>query len=217
MQLNIFDTNIAQLIRNSNPQVLNSASTISKVSGLKYVPEFITKEEHQQLWQAINSEPWLTDLRRRVQHYGWKYDYKARSIDYSMFLGELPLWVKPYADRLFHSCYLPLIPDQLIINEYQPGQGIANHVDCEPCFGETIISVSLGSNCVMDFINLKTKEKLEVMLEPRSLVIISGEARHNWTHGIAARKTDNFNGNKYERQLRISMTFRNVILNTCNP
>jgi alkylated DNA repair dioxygenase AlkB len=68
----------------------------------------------------------------------------------------------------------------------------------------------------MDFINLKTKEKLEVMLEPRSLVVISGEARHNWTHGIAARKADNFNGIKVERQLRISMTFRNVILNKCN-
>jgi alkylated DNA repair dioxygenase AlkB len=146
----------------------------------------------------------------------WKYDYKARSIDYTMFLGELPKWVKPFAERLFQSGYLPMVPDQLIINEYQPGQGIANHVDCEPCFGETIISVSLGSNCVMDFINLKTKEKLEVMLEPRSLVVISGEARHNWTHGIAARKADNFNGIKVERQLRISMTFRNVILNKCN-
>jgi alkylated DNA repair dioxygenase AlkB len=67
----------------------------------------------------------------------------------------------------------------------------------------------------MDFINLKTKEKLEVMLEPRSLVIISDEARHNWTHGISARKSDNFNGIKTERQLRISMTFRNVLLNTC--
>ena len=215
MQLNIFDTNIFQPIRNSNPQVLDSASTVVKVSGLKYIPDFITKEEHQQLWQAINSEPWLTDLKRRVQHYGWKYDYKARSIDYTMFLGELPEWVKPFAVRLFQSGYLSMVPDQLIINEYQPGQGIANHVDCEPCFGETIISVSLGSNCVMDFINLKTKEKLEVMLEPRSLVVISGEARHNWTHGIAARKTDNFNGIKVERQLRISMTFRNVILNTC--
>ena len=51
MQLNIFETNINQAIRSSNPQVLISASTIAKVSGLKYVPEFITKEEHQQLWQ----------------------------------------------------------------------------------------------------------------------------------------------------------------------
>jgi alkylated DNA repair dioxygenase AlkB len=216
MQLNIFDTSNTQSIINSNIQAINSASVIAKITGLKYVPNFISKDEHTELWQAINREPWLNDLKRRVQHYGWRYDYKARSIDYSMFLGELPMWAKTLADRLQQSNYLSKVPDQLIINEYQPGQGIANHVDCEPCFGETIISVSLGSPCVMDFINLKSKEKIKVMLEPRSLVVISNEARHNWTHGIATRKTDNFNGNKTERQLRISMTFRNVTVNKCD-
>lgn len=217
MQLNIFETSNDQQIRaTSNSAPINSQSNLLKISGLQYVMDFISKEEHQELWQAINKETWLTDLKRRVQHYGWRYDYKARSIDYAMFLGELPPWAKPFADRLHQSNYLSKVPDQLIINEYQPGQGIANHIDCEPCFGETIISVSLGSSCVMDFIDFKTKEKIEVMLEPRSLVIISGEARHNWTHGIAARKMDNYNGIKTERKLRISMTFRNVILNVCD-
>jgi len=28
-----------------------------------------------------------------VQHYGYRYDYKARTIDHSMRLGELPQWV----------------------------------------------------------------------------------------------------------------------------
>jgi alkylated DNA repair dioxygenase AlkB len=207
---------------NPPPDNFSSITVLQKITsprieikGMKYIQDFITIEEEQYLVSAINKEPWLTDLKRRVQHYGWKYDYKARSIDYSMYLGELPIWVQPFAERLFQIGYLPKIPDQLIINEYLPGQGIANHVDCEPCFGETIISLSLCSACVMDFINLKTKEKIEIMLEPKSLVIISGEARHGWTHGIAARKVDNHNGIKTERQLRISLTFRNVILNTC--
>jgi alkylated DNA repair dioxygenase AlkB len=64
----------------------------------------------------------------------------------------------------------------------------------------------------MDFINLRTKQKIEVMLESGSIVVLSGEARHNWTHGIAQRKSDNFKGIKSDRQLRISMTFRKVIL-----
>lgn len=212
MQLNIFDTSPnEQIKRSSNAPFVNSLKTISKITGLRYVSDFITEKEHIELWEAINKETWLTDIKRRVQHYGWKYDYKARSIDYSMYLGDLPFWVIPIADRLYQSGYLSSFPDQLIINEYQPGQGIANHVDCEPCFGETIISISLGSKCVMDFINLKSKEKIEVMLEPRSLVIISGESRYNWTHGIASRKTDTFMDRKFERQLRISLTFRNVI------
>ena len=185
---------------------------ISMIQGLTYIPSFLEKLEVKSFIDAINSEPWLSDIKRRVQHYGYKYDYKARSIDYSMFIGQLPTWAMNMAQRLLDESHISELPDQLIINEYEPGQGIANHVACEQCFGDTIISISLGSSCVMDFINLRTKQKIEVMLESGSLVVLSGEARHKWTHGIAQRKTDNFQGVKTARGLRISMTFRKVIL-----
>jgi alkylated DNA repair dioxygenase AlkB len=164
----------------------------SKIQGLRYIPNFIDKVEMQHLIDSINSENWCNDLKRRVQHYGYKYDYRARSIDKSMKIGILLDWALALAQRLLTENYIDVLPDQLIINEYLVGQGISNHIDCEPCFGDIIISVSLGSNCVMDFINLITKKKIEVMLESGSLVILSGEARHKWTHGIAARKTDMF-------------------------
>jgi len=192
-----------------SPKIIND---VSMIQGLTYVPNFIDNSEVKSFMDSINKELWLSDIKRRVQHYGYKYDYKARSIDYSMFLGQLPSWALSMAQRLFNEKQIDSIPDQLIVNEYEPGQGIANHVDCEPCFGETVISISLGSSCVMNFINLRTKQKIEVMLESGSLVVISGEARHNWTHGIAQRKTDNFNGIKTDRRLRISMTFRKVTL-----
>ncbi len=185
---------------------------VSDIIGLKYIPNFIDEIQVKQFIASINNEQWLNDLKRRVQHYGYKYDYKARSIDYSMFIGPLPNWVLPLAKRLFDEKHIDTVPDQLIINEYEPGQGIANHIDCEPCFGDTIISISLGSSCIMDFINLKTKQKIEVMLESGSIVVLSGASRNNWTHGIAQRKTDTFKGIKFERQLRTSMTFRQVIL-----
>jgi len=193
----------------SKTKIIND---ISMIKGLTYISNFINKIEEKKLVDSINSEQWLSDIKRRVQHYGYKYDYKARSIDYSMFIGELPSWAETMAHRLFIEKHIDVIPDQLIINEYEPGQGIANHVDCEPCFGDTIISISLGSDCVMDFVNLQTRQKVEVMLESGSLVVISGEARYKWTHGISQRKTDNFNGIKTNRKLRISMTFRKVTL-----
>jgi alkylated DNA repair dioxygenase AlkB len=191
------------------PRIYND---ISAIVGLSYIPNFITKADEKNLLNAINAQAWLADIKRRVQHYGYKYDYKARSIDYSMYLGALPSWALPIANRLYDEKHIDVVPDQLIINEYIPGQGIANHIDCEPCFGETIISISLGSLCVMDFINPSSKQKIEIMLEPRSLVVINGDARHKWTHGISQRKTDVFNGTKFERSLRISLTFRKVIL-----
>lgn len=203
---------------NPPPEVTNFRQTIvdqkdlQVIKGLRYIPNFFAPNQLKELITIINSQLWLNDIKRRVQHYGYKYDYKARSIDYKMFLGDLPSWCKDVANRLFKEGYIEDIPDQVIINEYTPGQGIANHIDCEPCFGETIISVSLCSTCIMDFINLKTKQKVEILLEPGSLVVINGEARHLWTHGIQARKSDIYNGVKFHRTTRLSMTFRKVVL-----
>jgi hypothetical protein len=69
---------------------INSNDVISGVPGLQYVPEYISKDQESDLIRSINSNPWLTDLRRRVQHYGWRYDYKAHAIDSNMYLGSLP-------------------------------------------------------------------------------------------------------------------------------
>src|SRR5690606_37114493 len=97
-----------------------------------------------------DSEQWMDDLKRRVQHYGYKYNYKRRSIDYDMYLGALPQWSGNIINRLIQDKIINYVPDQIIVNEYMPGQGIANHIDCEPCFHDTIISLSLISSCVMD-------------------------------------------------------------------
>jgi alkylated DNA repair dioxygenase AlkB len=209
MQLDIFGNNTDRM--NS---VLDWAHYNNQygVPGLLYVRDFITRSEHDELLRIIDSQPWITDIKRRVQHYGWRYNYKSRNVDYSMYLGPIPQWSKNLALRLFEKGYLPTIPDQVIVNEYQPGQGIANHVDCEPCFGNSISSLSLGSPCVMVLTNLISKEIIELLLEPRSLIIIADEARYKWTHGIPARRRDKILSFAFERQLRISMTFRNVLL-----
>jgi alkylated DNA repair dioxygenase AlkB len=214
IQTSLFDILTDNKNSEFNLRTLNDLELLSKIKGLLYIPEYITKEEHVLLWQSVNSENWLGDLKRRVQHYGYKYNYRARFIDYTMKIEDLPEWVMPLANNLHKEEYMPVIPDQLIVNEYKPGQGIASHIDCEPCFGDTIISLSLGSTCVMDFINKETKEKVEVLLEPRSLVVLKDDARYLWTHGITGKKADNFKGVKHNRKTRISLTFRNVILNS---
>jgi alkylated DNA repair dioxygenase AlkB len=213
-QLSIFDLpQKSDNIPISKPKTLNDATALSSIKGLVYIPEYITQEEHDILWQNVNAEKWLNDLKRRVQHYGYKYNYKSRFIDYTMKIGELPTWVVPLAERLKIDKFMQNTPDQLIINEYLPQQGIANHIDCEPCFGDTVISLSLGSTCIMDFINKYTKEKTEILLEPRSLVILKDKARYDWTHGIQAKKSDIFKNQKHERGTRVSLTFRNVLVN----
>ncbi len=173
------------------------------IPGLQYLPDFITEEEERALIEIIDHQPWLHDLKRRVQHYGYKYDYKARAVTADSYLGSLPDWLMPITRKLLFK------PDQAIVNEYLPGQGISAHVDCVPCFSDTIASLSLGSGAVMQFTN--GQEKHDIYLEPRSLIILSGPARYEWTHAIPARKSDVIDGFKIERGRRVSLTFRTVI------
>jgi alkylated DNA repair dioxygenase AlkB len=179
------------------------------VAGLRYAPDFLKLVEETALLDQIDARPWLADLKRRVQHYGYKYDYKARAISRSMFVGPLPAFALELGTRLIEAKLLTDIPDQLIVNEYLPGQGISSHVDCEPCFKEHIVTVSLGSHCEMEFLP-KDEERTpkSIMLESRSALLISGEARYDWLHAIRARLSDHGR----IRKRRVSLTFRNVIL-----
>ena len=96
------------------------------------------------------------------------------------------------------------------MNEYRPGQGISAHVDCEPCFGPVIASLSLGGSAQMVFRKRSTGERRSVILEPAMLLILSGEARYDWTHEIPARKSDVIDGVRQQRTRRVSLTFRTV-------
>lgn len=182
------------------------------IPGLRYIASYITQQEHDVLLEQIDRSPWLSDLKRRVQHYGYKYNYKARTIDQAAYLGSLPGWLGSLCDKLLADGIFRTRPDQVIINEYMPGQGISAHIDCTPCFRDIIVSLSLGSGCIMELSNPKTAEKQEIQLKSRSIVVLADEARYVWQHAIPARKFDVINGVKTARTRRVSLTFRNVIL-----
>jgi alkylated DNA repair dioxygenase AlkB len=188
----------------------------SKIGGLKLYFEFITKGEEKKLLEYVDQSEWLTDLKRRVQHYGYKYDYRARRIDKGFYIGKIPKWMDFLGQRLLERNIIDFLPDQAIVNEYVNDQGIAAHIDCEPCFGDTVISISLGGQCVFNFqkeINYKEEDKIPLLLCPRTLVVMTKESRYEWYHGIPERKSDKFNGQIRKRKRRISITFRKVIIN----
>jgi alkylated DNA repair dioxygenase AlkB len=189
----------------------NLESDAIQIPGLTYLPHYITVDEQNKLINIIDQQEWSTKLRRRVQHYGYRYDYKNGSLASSSYLGDLPNWAGGIAKRLSDDGLTTKVPDQVIINEYEPGQGITSHIDCVPCFGKTIISLSLGSSCVMDFTHSQIKQKASILLLPRSLVVMQGAARYEWQHSIAARKKDKYKGRELVRTRRVSMTFREVL------
>ena len=190
-----------------------SLELAKEIVGLELYPNFITAREEQELIKVIDNSPWLNDLKRRVQHYGYKYDYRARKIDNSQYLGELPNWCKIIYQKMIDEKIIDFVPDQAIINEYEVGQGISSHIDCEPCFGDTIISLSLNSSCIINFEkDLNSKHKTGIFVEPKTLLVMKKESRFDWFHGIPQRKSDKFNNETTKRERRISITFRKVML-----
>jgi alkylated DNA repair dioxygenase AlkB len=181
------------------------------IDGLTSLPGYLDAGEQQALLATVDALPWRDDLRRRVQHYGYRYDYGRKRVDAGAFLGPLPAWAGALAERLHRDGHAPQPPDQVIVNEYQPGQGIAPHVDCVPCFADTVLSVSLGAACVMTFSLPEAAARTDVLLEPGGLLVMRGPARYDWRHGIAARKTDRFAGALITRGRRVSLTFRTVL------
>jgi alkylated DNA repair protein alkB family protein 8 len=101
--------------------------------------------------------------------------------------------------------------DQLTVNCYEPGSGIAPHVDTHTSIGETILLFSFGSDVIMEFTTSSeesTRDVVEVLIPSRSMVIMTGDSRYGWTHGIRSRTFDVVNGEMKHRKARVSFTFR---------
>jgi len=186
--------------------------TFVDVPGLELRANYVDAADQERLLAVVDASPWRDDLRRRVQHYGYRYDYRSRSTGRDAYLGPLPGWASELAGRLAADTPVETTPDQLIANEYLPGQGISAHVDCVPCFGNVVLSISLGSKCVMTFDEPSTGASVDVLVEPGALMVMTGDARYVWRHSIAARKSDVVDGRRIERGRRVSLTFRTVLL-----
>jgi len=177
-----------------------------------FISQIVSGAEQTGFLSTIDALPWQEDLKRRVQHYGYRYDYSAREVTAADRLGPLPDWLAELAGRVGDAAPFNRTPDQVIINEYLPGQGIAPHIDRETCFGPVIASLSLGSAVTMDFVHAETDEKRSARLELGSLLILEGDMRYKWRHGIAPRKSDLVDGKRVPRERRVSLTFRTVEL-----
>eukprot|EP00395_MALV-II_sp_L67-2_P000132 gene132-334_t len=252
-----------------SPERFGTAALPPLPPGLVIELDFLSPAEESALIAWLDAQGWETSIKRRVQHYGFRFDYKSlkhcstklqadpasvpgRSADscagYADSVPEIPR-VLSLAGR-FDISGVSIRPDessaaekqkevfdQVTVNEYHPGIGIAAHVETHSCFEEGFCSVSLLSGIVMDFTDfgevrgdpqilgaLRTApgtapgagaegvcpQVVSVYLPPRSRVVVSGEARFRWKHAIASRSTDLVDGALLGRSRRVSLTYRRV-------
>lgn len=176
--------------------------------GLIYFANWLSIEEHDLILNEIDCRIFDTTLSRRVQHYGTIYDYAASTIGRVGNAPAIPPLMSKLATRLEAEGLFDRIPDQVIVNEYIAGQGIARHID-KDSFGPQVATISLCESWQMDFLG-PNGEMVAKILERCSLTVMTGDSRYKWKHQIAKRKSDVIGRNRVQRKRRISLTFRTI-------
>ncbi|KNC77676.1 hypothetical protein SARC_09868 [Sphaeroforma arctica JP610] len=97
--------------------------------------------------------------------------------------------------------------DSLQINEYQPTHGCPPHIDA-PSVGPVIAMFSLGTPTVMTLRNPREPAHTgRILLEERSCLVLSGQARGEWLHGVDGNATQPFKDQTISRGHRYSVVF----------
>ena len=173
------------------------------VPGLAFREELIGKDEEKQLVRNIEGvhlspfkfQGW--EGKRLTHTFGWRYDFDDRSFAPA---DPLPDWLLPVRDKA--AAFGGTAPGDFVhalVTRYDPGAGIGWHRD-RPQFAK-VVGITLAGSATLRFRRRIDGgfQRTSIELAPRSAYLLSGEAREQWEHGIAAHEA-----------LRYSITFRTL-------
>lgn len=172
-------------------------------NGLRYAPDFISREAERDLIARIAELPLKPfqfgafEGNRRVKSFGYRYDYTAQRLLES---EPIPDWLRDAVHAV--EGFGGLAEDsvrQVLCTQYDVGVGIGWHRD-KPHF-DKVFGLSLGSPCKFRFRRRAGDkwQRFTLQAEPRSLYLMDGEARQVWEHSIPGVE-----------QRRYSITFRTM-------
>jgi alkylated DNA repair dioxygenase AlkB len=177
-----------------------------------YGPIFSFREADKYFATLLENVVWKNDevvlfgkhivTRRKVAWYADKerdYAYSGtnkRAHAWSSELLALKKIVEEKVGETFNSCLLNLYHDG--------GEGLSWHSDNEKPLGEhaVIAALSFGAERKFVFKHKETKERVEILLEHGSLLVMRDATQENWLHTIPKTKK--------VTQPRISLTFRTI-------
>ncbi|WVZ50046.1 hypothetical protein U9M48_001344 [Paspalum notatum var. saurae] len=214
---------------------------VAGVRGLWLCAAFLSAGEQARLLDAMQREGWFIDANNQAMRFGnlpsWALELSAH-IREAICVGDVNVGVGAELSNEDDEDACPLPSDllwrepffdQLIANRYKPGEGICAHIDLMR-FDDGIAIVSLESACVMHFSQAETRggaasdtlkqgdsesTKVPVLLNPGSLILMSGDARYLWKHEIDRKQGKQmWDGRELEQHRRTSVTLRKLLAST---
>ncbi|CAK0832187.1 unnamed protein product [Prorocentrum cordatum] len=145
-------------------------------------------------------------------------------------LGDLPAWLLPrvVGTGVFDDSAQAV--NQVQANEYLRDSGIGTHVE-DPAAGPAFATLSLLRPAQLTLQRaprgrpLRAAERdaqdcVKVLMEPRSLLVLSGESRHAFAHAVRRTRLVPLRGGAVLRRgedyRRVSLTFRAILPHECS-
>ncbi|KAK3261660.1 hypothetical protein CYMTET_29442, partial [Cymbomonas tetramitiformis] len=168
-----------------SPQTLEGFR-VSQLDSVYYIPSYVTEAQEHSLLDQVSSarSKWTNLKRRRLQNWGGIVEEKG------MIPEPLPTWLSTLLGRLHEDVGLfRTAPNHVLVNEYQPGEGIMAHED-GPLYFPLVAILSLRSSAVIRFTRKQPSlnsgveenhadsrpEVVSLVLRPRSLLIFKDAA-----------------------------------------
>ena len=191
-----------------------TANLLPRDGTVNYFGPILSVTETKRYYQTLLRDiPWKNDeavifgkhivTARKVAWYGdsnFSYTYSGttkQALAWTPELAALKAIVETLTNTVFNSC---------LLNLYHDGnEGMAWHSDDEKSLGKdsTIASVSLGAEREFRLKHKRTDDKVSIMLESGSLLVMKDTTQTHWLHCIPKSKRIT--------TPRINLTFRTMV------
>lgn len=195
-------------------QIDPSKNWLPKDGVVNYFGPIIPLEQADDFFKILaDSIPWEADVvhmfgkrivtKRKVAWYGDQpYDYTysnstKKALPWTPALRELKEMAENLTNETYNSC---------LLNLYHTGEeGMGWHTDNEKelKINGAIASYSFGAERKFVFKHKTTKEKVELLLDHGSLLVMKGATQNHWLHRLPPTKKVG--------SARINLTFRTII------
>jgi alkylated DNA repair dioxygenase AlkB len=165
--------------------------------GFRLIPSFLTVEEQQAIERWI-----LANFRWDERRLGPLPPCEQYPQD-----GPIPAWAAALGGRMVAIGIFASPPDHVLLRRYDRGRGVRPHVD-RPEYGPVVAGLTLGSSRAFHLTSPGRRARLEALLLPGDLYVMTGAARYRWTHSIPAVEEDEFAGAVFPRADGFSVTWR---------
>jgi alkylated DNA repair protein (DNA oxidative demethylase) len=164
--------------------------------GFAYYPDFLTKEEEQQLLNLFLGLKWDdfsmygVTAKRKIIHFGVGYDFMARSMRPAPAPPEELNFLIAKVARILNIRSEDI--KEILLTHYPKGSQIGWHFDA-PAF-EDLIGISIGNPALLKLREGRDSKKrvIKKVLEPGSCYTLRGEARWKWQHHIPPVENERF-------------------------